>query len=75
VQNKCRPSAAGYPASRESLSSKGFRESPGSIDAGSIPAASTKNLAPSDCTVLLDAVFSKGFGPSDGVRDPDAQIC
>lgn len=30
----------------------------------SIPAASTKNLATSDCTALLDDVFSTGFGPS-----------
>jgi len=32
----------------------------------SIPAASTKNLATSDCTALLVALFSTGFGPSDG---------
>src|SRR5579864_943028 len=32
----------------------------------SIPAASTKNPATSDCTALLDALSSKGFGPSEG---------
>ena len=35
-------------------------------DAGSIPAASTKNPSALDCTVLRHAAFSRGFGPSGG---------
>ena len=53
-----------------SLANKGFQDysglGTGAEADNSIPAASTKNPATSDCTALLDAVFSRGFGPSDG---------
>ena len=53
-----------------SLANKGFQDYSGldtSAEAdNSIPAASTKKPATSDCTALLDVALSKGFDPSDG---------